>query len=40
MPSRIGDALYWHATYTADKIAVVSSWAIRLTRSYGPASAG
>jgi len=25
MPSRIGDALYWHATYTPDKVAIVSS---------------
>jgi acyl-CoA synthetase (AMP-forming)/AMP-acid ligase II len=25
MPSRIGDALYWYATYTPDKVAVVST---------------
>jgi acyl-CoA synthetase (AMP-forming)/AMP-acid ligase II len=25
MPSRIGDALYWYATYTPNKIAIVSS---------------
>ena len=25
MPSRVGDALYWYATYTPNKIAVVSS---------------
>jgi len=25
MPSRIGDALYWHATYTPNRIAIVSS---------------
>jgi len=25
MPSRIGDALYWHATYTPNKIAIISS---------------
>src|SRR5882724_6242831 len=25
MPSRIGDALYWHATYTPDKVALISS---------------
>ena len=39
MPSRIGDALHWHATYTPDKVAVVSSEGARLTRSYGVASA-
>ena len=26
MPSRIGDALHWHATYTPNKIAIVSRW--------------
>ncbi len=25
MPSRIGDALHWHATYTPDRLAIVSS---------------
>src|SRR5882757_3528957 len=25
MPSRIGDALYWYATYTPNKVAIVSS---------------
>jgi len=25
MPSRIGDALHWYATYTPDKVALVSS---------------
>ena len=24
MPSRIGDALHWYATYTPNKIAIVS----------------
>jgi acyl-CoA synthetase (AMP-forming)/AMP-acid ligase II len=24
MPSRIGDALYWHATYTPNKVAIIS----------------
>jgi non-ribosomal peptide synthetase component E (peptide arylation enzyme) len=25
MPSRIGDALHWYATYTPNKIAIISS---------------
>ena len=29
MPSRIGDALYWHATYTPNKTAIVSSLGVQ-----------
>ena len=39
MPSRIGDALHWHATYSPDKIAVVSSEGTQTYAQLWPASA-
>ena len=39
MPSRIGDALHWYATYTPNKTAIVSPLGAQTYAQLCPASA-